>query len=63
MNIEVIVYQCLDCRGEARNVGVKARIETSPSEGYSLKKLAELERDLGPYIEDRLKDALKGGEE
>ena len=59
MNIQIEIYQTVDCRGKVTNVCAKARIEASPSEGFDFRKLGALERDLGPYVAERLLDAIE----
>ena len=60
MSIEVIVYEIKRVSDSRTvNVGVKAYVTVSPSEGYDCEKLASLERDLARFVEDRLRGALK----
>lgn len=59
MLIEIEILEVKDARGESSDVSVKSHIVFSPNEGYDAEKLAVLERELGPYIEDRLIDALR----
>lgn len=61
MSIGIDIYRTVDSRGSTGPVAVRATILWSPREGYDADKLAALERDLGPYIEARLNDALKKG--
>ena len=64
MIISIYPHQTTDHKGKVVGVYIRASVEFSPREGYDAEKIAELERDLGPYIETRLWDALKkGGEE
>lgn len=59
MNIEIDIYESRDVRGRVGAVGAKARIGYSPSDGYDAVSLEKLECDLGAFVEDRLRDALK----
>ena len=58
MNIYICVDQATDCHGRVAAVRVATEIITSVREGYDNSKLAELERDLGKFVEGRLNDAI-----
>ena len=58
MNIDIYVDQATDCHGRVAGVRVAAEIITSVREGYDNSKLAELERDLGKFVEERLNAAI-----
>ena len=58
MNIDIYVGQTTDCHGRVVGVRVATEIITSVREGYDNYKLAELERDLGKFVEGRLNDAI-----
>lgn len=58
MNIGIYVDQATDRHGRVVGVRVTAEIITSVREGYDNSKLAELERDLGKFVEGRLIDAI-----
>ena len=58
MNIDIYVGQTTDCHGRVVGVRVATEIITSVREGYDNSKLAELERDLGKFVEGRLNDAI-----
>ena len=60
MNIYVDVYEMRN-EHEVLEVGAKARMEFSPTDGYDADKIAAFERDLGYFVETRLNDALKKG--
>lgn len=63
MIISIYPQQTTDNNGKVVGVYIQASVEFSPREGYDVEKIAELERDLGQYIETRLLDALKKGVE
>ena len=58
MNIYIYVDQATDRHGRVLGVRVAAEIITSVREGYDNSKLAELERDLGKFVDGRLNDAI-----
>lgn len=60
MNIYIDLHYANDAHGVVA-VDAQAVITISPREGFDAEKIGELERDLGPYITTRLKDALKRG--
>lgn len=58
------IYIDLTCANDAHGViavNAQAVVTFSPREGFDAEKIGELERDLGPYISERLNDALKRG--
>ena len=59
MNIYIDILEMRDVRGTVVSVGAKARIDSSPSDGYDPSAVEKLERELGPLVEARLLDALK----
>ena len=59
MNIYIDVFEMRDGRGTVVSVGAKARIDSSPSDGYDPSAVEKLERELGPLVQARLLDALK----
>lgn len=61
MNINIDIYQMTNGAGRCEAVNVKADISCSPREGFDFGTIAELERDLGPYIEERLTVAIQKG--
>jgi hypothetical protein len=60
MNIIIDLYCANDAHGVIA-VNAQAVVTFSPREGFDAEKIGELERDLGPYISERLNDALKRG--
>lgn len=63
MIISIYPDQTTDLYGRVTGVFVRAAVETRPCEGYDNSKLAELERDLGKFVEGRLNDAIARGAE
>ena len=61
MLISIYPRQDIDHTGRVVGVYIRAEVSVSPREGYDTDKIAALERDLGPYIQTRLVDALKDG--
>lgn len=58
MNIYIDLHFANDAHGVIA-VNAQAVVTFSPREGFDAEKIGELERDLGPYISERLNDALK----
>lgn len=61
------IYIDLNYANDAHGVcaiDAQAVVTFSPREGFDAEKIGELERDLGPFITQRLNAAVKkGGEE
>lgn len=61
MSIEIEIFHAIDGTGCVISVDAQATVLYSPREGFDPDKIAALERDLGPFITQRLNAALKKG--
>ena len=61
MTISIDLYEVRDGSGRVCAADARATILYSPREGYSAIELAALESDLGGFINERLRDAMKEG--
>ncbi len=62
MNIYIDLNYASDAHGICA-IDAQAVVTFSPREGFDAEKIGELERDLGPYITQRLNAARKKGGE
>ena len=62
MTIEIEIFHAIYGTGGEISVDAQATVLYSPREGYDPDKIAALERDLGPFITQRLNAALKKGD-
>lgn len=60
MNIYIDLNYANDAHGVVA-VEAQAVVTFSPREGFDAEKIGELERDLGPFITQRLNAAIKKG--